>query len=189
MRNLISAVIFLLISALGTDAFACNGQGYGSSYQQAVQSALNNCSYNEQRKGEQCRAQGLTFMSTGCKDSRNSKISNGVYTASAYTNYCGCGGAVSSSIANRSVNTSRTIPYFERAVGGEFLSNSAAGSQVAASNGCQSQVASFQQACIGLNGIFNVTSSCRQIYTRQHCPEKCGVWGTGISGTVACRRR
>lgn len=184
LKNLVWAVSLFLTSVLSSNAEACFGTSYSVEYNDANQRALSACAQGEVAKRNQCHASGQGFYSTGCRVTGTART-NGGWQGNAHAMWCRCEGVRPNSSAQRITSN----PYFERSVGGEFLSSSASGSQSKATTECQEQISQFRQSCTQLNGNFTITNACTTLYTRQHCPENCGTWGTGISGTVLCDRK
>jgi hypothetical protein len=89
---------------------------------------------------------------------------------------------------DENIDVPPSIPYFERAVGGEYTAHSPATAEAHAWRQCQDGIRSFQHACANLRGSFRVTMACRHGYTREYCPERCGTFGASVSGAVRCDR-
>jgi hypothetical protein len=96
--------------------------------------------------------------------------------------------AASAVAVDENLDVPLNIPYFERAVGGEYTASSPAAAEKLAWRQCQAGIVSFQRACAKLRGSFHVTMACQHSYTREYCPERCGTFGAGVSGAVRCDR-
>jgi hypothetical protein len=80
------------------------------------------------------------------------------------------------------------LPYFEQSVGGEMFATSPATAEESASQKCSSDIVSLSEACESLQGRFQIDANCNYLYTREHCPERCGTFGSAYVGAVSCHR-
>jgi len=175
-----------LMVAVSTNALAdnwyCGGSSMGKSCAEATAQATTNCTQNCYTASVHCASKGghphngSKCNSTGC--SQNG-VGNYLTTAS---------GSFSCFSVNSPDSSPNGVPYFETAAGGEYTGSSVAEAQARANQGCSSGITSLANSCAKYPGRFGIIRPCTQVYARELCPQRCGVYGVAVNALAGCYR-